>query len=217
MHPIPVLHGMTLGELARMINGEGWLGISPSGETLRADLEVIPCSNYRRDLPFAPPIAPSPNLRSEEAILLYPSLCFFEGTVVSVGRGTTTPFRVLGHPEFAIGSFAFTPEPSPGARHPKHEGQRCYGTSLTALSPEDIRAILDQSGGLHLEWLIAYHDFLAARTAFFNANGFFDKLAGTDRLREQIEHGMDAQSIKAGWQDGLERFRAQRAPYLLYP
>ncbi len=217
MHPIPVLHGMTLGELARMINGEGWLGLSPAGEPLRTDLEVIPCPGYRRTMPFAPPVAPSPNLRSQEAILLYPSLCFFEGTTVSIGRGTETPFRVIGHPEFAIGSFVFTPSPGPGAAHPKHEGVSCYGTALTGLSAEAIRELLAQSGGLNLDWLIGYHDFLAPRTDFFTGNGFFDKLAGTDQLRLQLEKDMDAAAIKATWREGLQNFKAQRAPYLLYP
>jgi uncharacterized protein YbbC (DUF1343 family) len=208
LHPIPVLHGMTLGELARMINGEGWLA---GGR--RCDLTVIPCTGYRRADPWDPPVAPSPNLRSAEAILLYPSLCFFEGTTVSVGRGTPTPFRVLGHPDFGIGSYAFTPEPGPGAAHPKHEGRTCYGTNLTGLDAKTLR----QNARLDLSWLLGYHEYLAPRVPFFLDNGFFDKLAGTGALRRQISEGWDEDRIRASWQTDLERFRAKRQPYLLYP
>lgn len=208
LHPIPVLHGMTLGELARMINGEGWLA---GGR--RCDLTVIPCADYRRTDPWDPPVAPSPNLRSAEAILLYPSLCFFEGTTVSVGRGTPTPFRVLGHPDFAIGSYAFTPEPGPGAAHPKHEGRTCFGTNLTGLDAGTLR----ENARLDLSWLLGYHEYLAPRGPFFLDNGFFDKLAGTDALRRQISEGQDEARIRASWQPDLERFRAKRQPYLLYP
>lgn len=206
MHPIPVLHGMTIGELAKMINGEGWL---EGGIT--CDLTVIPCRNYARDMIYELPVAPSPNLRSTTAIALYPSLCFFEGAIVSVGRGTPEPFERIGHPDFRKGDFSFTPAPSFGASAPKLSGQRCLGYDLSQLSLEEIRG-----KGLNLSWLLEFYQALSARHDFFLPTLFFDKLAGTDQLRKQIEAGWTEAQIRESWKEGLEEFKKKRKTYLVY-
>jgi len=210
MHPIPVVHGMSIGELAQMINGERWLA-----NGVKADLTVIPCRGWNHKKKYVAPIAPSPNLRTERSILLYPSLCFFEGSVVSVGRGTPWPFEVLGHPEFSIGGFQFTPTPGPGSAHPFLEGQACLGTSFQGISVEELR---DQEQ-LMLGPLIVYHEFISRQIGkpFFLQNGFFDRLAGTDQLRLQLEAGLSEDAIRGSWSEGLKAFREARRPYLLYP
>jgi uncharacterized protein YbbC (DUF1343 family) len=207
MHPIPVLHGMTVGELAKMINGEGWLkgGIS-------CELTVIPCRNYSRDMLYELPVAPSPNLRSTKAIALYPSLCFFEGTIVSVGRGTPHPFECIGHPAFRQGDFTFTPAPSFGATAPKLSGQRCLGYDLSQLPLDSIR-----SQGVNLSWLIEFYQLLSPRNEFFLPSLFFDKLAGTDQLRKQITEGWSEEEIRESWREGLKEFKEKRQAYLIYP
>ncbi len=208
MHPVPVVHGMTVGEYARMINGEGWLEGSR-----RCALEVIPCAYYDHRMAYRLPVRPSPNLPNMRAVYLYPSLCFFEGTTVSVGRGTERQFQVYGHPDFPGGDYAFTPEPRPGARHPKHQGKVCRGFSLTDRDPSAIRA----EGRLNLSHLLDFYRDFPDPDAFFRKNGFFDLLAGSDRLRKQIMDGATEAEIRAGWQSGIQAFRARRKPYLLYP
>jgi len=203
MHPIPVVHGMTLGELALMINGEGWLAGG-----VHCELRVIPCRNHRRSLAYSLPIAPSPNLSNDHAIRLYPSTCFFEGTVISEGRGTPWPFEVYGHPELP-GAFEFTPRSLPGvAVHPKWEDQPCRG--------DDLRDFVPEQGWTQLELrflLKAYGDF-PHKEHFFTP--FFDKLAGGTGLREQVEAGWSEEAIRASWQNDLEDFRKLRASYLIY-
>lgn len=199
--PIPVVHGMTLGEIARMAIGEGW--------AKRADLTVVPVENYRRSMRYRLPVPPSPNLPTQHAVLLYPSLCLFEGTVVSLGRGTDFPFEVYGHPKMSGRDFSFTPEPRDGAKNPPLKGELCYGVDLRGKDDELII-----SEGLNLEYLIdAYRD-LDMGDAFFTP--FFEKLIGVDYVRRMIEQGCGADEIRAVWHDDVEAFKVRRRPYLLY-
>lgn len=201
MYPIPVLHGLTIGELAQMINGEGWL---PDG--LRCKLSVVPCAGYDRNMPWSLPVRPSPNLPNDQAIALYASLCLFEGTSVSVGRGTDFPFQVVGGPEYAAHfGFSFVPVSRPGATKPLQEGRTCHGLDLR--QDTTVR-------GFSLAPLLAFYEKSPDKAKFFNA--FFDKLAGTDQLRLQISRGMNEVQIRATWQPALEAFRRRRQAYLMY-
>lgn len=204
--PLPIVYGMTIGELAKMINGEGWLKNS-----VKCKLTVIKCLHYTHQTAVELPVSPSPNLRSTEAIALYPSLCLFEGTIVSVGRGTKQPFEIFGHPQLkgkADYTFTYTPQPGAGAQHPKLEGKQCYGLNLKSFAQQHP---LHQ---LRLDWLIdAYHAL--GRDDFFNAR-WFDLLAGTSTLRKQIIAGKTVQEIRASWQKDLDAFKQKRAKYLLY-
>jgi len=204
MHPIPVLHGMTIAELALMIKGEAWINKAAS-----LDLITIANNHYGRELPYPLPVAPSPNLPNSQAIQLYPSLCFFEATPVSIGRGTDFPFQVVGHDMISLGDFAFTPVSKPGsAMHPKLENQLLFGTDLRQSNIE----------GLNLNLFIqTYRQFKNAGYDFFERANFMDKLAGTDSLRLAIEQGQSAEQIKVAWQTNLQAFKQQRKPYLLYP
>ncbi len=207
MLPIPVVHGLTIAELAQMINGEGWLE-----EGIKAKLEVIRCDGYQHSDIYVLPIKPSPNLPTANSVLLYPSLCFFEGTSFSVGRGTATPFEVFGHPNMSIGSFIFVPKSGEGSTHPKHEGVPCVGWDLSEIGGKRIQ----ETQGLILDWLVdAYRQF-PEKDKFFNSNGFIHKLAGTDQLQKQIEQGYTADEIKASWQSDLSEYNRKRAKYLLY-
>ncbi|PHI19366.1 hypothetical protein CEQ90_13500 [Lewinellaceae bacterium SD302] len=207
MHPVPVVHGMTIGEYGQMINGRGWLD-----DGLRAELTVIPCANYSHGRRYALPIKPSPNLPNERSILLYPSLCFFEGTIVSIGRGTDQQFQIYGHPLLSMGSYIFTPKPGPGSTDPKLNGKSCVGFSLVGQSPELIRS----QGRINLNHLLRAYAQLKDH-AFFDRPDFFDLLAGSSQLRQQIESGMSEKDIRAGWAEGLVDFLQAREPYLLYP
>jgi uncharacterized protein YbbC (DUF1343 family) len=207
MHPIPIVHGMTLGELARMINGEGWLG-----EGRRCDLSVIACEAYARTIPYELPVPPSPNLPNMRSIYLYPSLCLFEGTTVSVGRGTEAPFQLYGAPGFPGGDFTFTPAPGPGSKDPLHKGKLCRGFDLRKLEPAQIR----EKTGLDLAYLLDFYREYPDKQRFFLANNFFDRLAGTDQLRKQIQEGWTEAQIRAAWEPGLQDFLERRKPYLLY-
>jgi uncharacterized protein YbbC (DUF1343 family) len=203
MHPIPVVYGLTIGELAGMINGEGWLN-----KEVRCDLTVIPCEGYVHGDAYSLTVTPSPNLSTDQAVLLYPSTCFFEGTVISEGRGTAMPFEVYGHPELT-GEFSFRPETIPGvARNPKFEGQICYGSDLRNYAPEDGWT------RIHLQWLLeAYHAF-PRKEEFFTS--YFDKLAGTDSLRIQVEAGWHEPRIRDSWQQELDQYKLIRKKYLIY-
>ncbi len=204
MHPIPLLHGMTVGELAKMIKGENWIA---NAENLQ--LTVIPNANYQRDLPYELPIPPSPNLPNSQAIKLYPSLGFFEATPMSVGRGTPFPFQVLGYDQFATDEFSFIPVSTPGAAlNPPLKDKQLYG--------EDLRQVA--TDGLTLAYLMRWQQLFASHAkVLFTAADFMDKLAGTDKLRLQIERGDSEQQIRDSWQGALQRFKQQRQPYLLYP
>lgn len=209
MHPVPLVYGMTIGEYALMIKGEGWID---SHQNL--NMTVIPCHAYDHQTRYKLPVAPSPNLKSETAILMYPSLVFFEGTVVSVGRGTPNPFEVYGHPKLKTGSFTFTPTPSPGASQPKLNGQACFGQSFVKVDPFNLR----KRHALNiLPLLNAYSEFTHSESSpFFLENLFFDKLAGTDKLRKAILDGKSEEEIRDSWQKGLKEFESIRGKYLLY-
>jgi uncharacterized protein YbbC (DUF1343 family) len=205
MDPVPVVHGMTVGEYALMINGEGWLKGS-----VKCDLTVIKCKNYTHKTFYVLPIKPSPNLPNQTSVYLYPSICFFEGTNVSLGRGTTFPFQVFGSPKLPDKGFSFTPESVPGAKKPPLLGIKCYGTDLR----DAIKMKLIPKPELNLDWLIsAYNDF-PEKDKFFIP--YFDVLAGGPVLREQIQKGMTAMQIRETWKEGLEKFGKIRERYLLY-
>jgi len=203
MHEIPILHGMTVGELAKMIKGEGWID-----QAQKLNLTVIPVANYSRDMPYSLPVKPSPNLPNDQSIALYPSLCFFEATPITIGRGTDFAFQVVGYSPVALGEFSFKPRAIKGASmNPKFKDVAVLG--------QDLRDSTIK--GLDLELFInAYHKLSAAGETFFERAGFMDKLAGTDKLRLAIEAGQTEVQIKQSWQQGLDAFRQQRAPYLLY-
>lgn len=203
--PIPVVHGMTLAELALMANGEGWLR-----NGAKAELAVVPCENYTHATRYRLPIAPSPNLRTMLSIYLYPSTCYFEATPVSLGRGTDMPFEVYGHPDMKGREFEFTPRSVAGAKNPPQLDKLCHGVDLRTVGEEEAIAM-----GLNLEYVIdAYRD-LGLGDEFFSS--FFEKLIGRGDIRGMIEKGMSADEIKATWADDVARFREQRRPYLLYP
>ncbi len=208
MHPVPVVYGMTIGEYATMINGEKWLK-----DGIRAELTVIECKKYNHETFYELPVKPSPNLPNIRSILLYPSLCFFEGTTVSVGRGTDKQFQIYGHPEDHVGSYKFTPSPMAGAKYPKHDGKQCFGASLETAT---LGSIFDKKQ-LNLEYLLGMYKRLNTKEVkFFNDNNFFEKLAGTSNLRKQIKAGMNEVEIRNTWKEGLEKFKKIRAKYLLY-
>ncbi len=207
MHPIPVVHGMTIAEYAQMVNGEGWL---KGG--IQCNLSTIACENYNHETVYELPIKPSPNLPNNRSIYLYPSLCFFEGTTISVGRGTNTQFQVYGHSDLAIGNYEFIPEPMDGAKYPKLEGKICKGFDLTKVELTKIR----NEKALNLDYLITAYQNYPNKKDFFLKNKFFDKLAGGADLREQIIAGKTANQIKTTWQKGLNQFKKTRAKYLLY-
>ena len=207
LHPVPIVHGMTVGEYAKMVNGEGWLE-----NGVKCELSVIPVENYTHSDFYELPVRPSPNLPNKNAVYLYPSLCLFEGTIVSVGRGTDFPFQVIGHPDFVTGSYLFTPKSIPGvASKPKYEGVTCFGQNLTGFAEN----ITNQPHQLSLFWLIEYYKILKDKGNFFD--NYFEKLAGTAQLRKQIEEGWSEVQIRESWQPGLEKFRQIRKKYLLYP
>lgn len=207
MHSIPVVHGMTVAELAVMINEEGWLN-----NGIKCDLSYILCKNYTHNTHYSLPIKPSPNLPNMQAIYLYPYLCFFEGTVLSVGRGTVTPFQVIGHPEID-GEYTFTPQSIPGAKYPKHENKICKGGKFF-----DIPLMnLANNKQLKLSYLIDFYQEFPDKETFFLPNHFFDTLAGTDILRKQIIAGKTEKEIRLSWQKDLNDYNKIREKYLLYP
>ncbi len=210
MHPIPVVHGMTVGELARMINGEGWLK-----NGMRCDLTIVPCEAYSHRTIYNLPIKPSPNLPNSRSIYLYPSLCFFEGTAISVGRGTNKQFQLIGAPQLPVRQmpYQFTPVSKSGAKYPKHQNKTCYGFDLSTMR---LDAFYGQNQ-LDLKWLIQIYQDFPNKAQFFNKNNFFDKLAGTSKLRQQIIGGTPEHLIRASWEPALSQFKAKRKQYLLYP
>ena len=207
MHEVPVVHGMTIAEYARMINGEKWLA-----NDLQCKLSYIPCRNYDHSQFYDLPIKPSPNLPNMKSIYLYPSICFFEGTTASEGRGTSFQFQVYGHPDFNGGNYSFTPQSMEGAKHPKHEGKLCKGFNLTKKTYDQLRR--EQ---FNLKYLIEFYEAFPNKSTFFKDNGSFDRLAGTDQLRMQIINGEPLESIKKSWEERLNHFNSIRQKYLLYP
>ncbi len=202
--PIPVVHGMTLGELALMINGEGWLP-----ELKKCDVTIIKCKNYTHKTMYQLPIAPSPNLPNMKSIYLYPSTCLFEGTPVSLGRGTSYPFQVYGHPQMKGYTFNFTPKSIPGAKNPPLLNQKCFGVDLRNIPDENI-----YTKGIDLSYIIDAYKNLKMGNKFFTS--FFENLIGVDYVRKMIVQGKSADEIKEMWKDDVEKFKQQRKPYLLY-
>ncbi|MDR1610917.1 MAG: DUF1343 domain-containing protein, partial [Candidatus Symbiothrix sp.] len=202
--PVPVVHGMTLGELAQMINGEKWL---PKGKTCK--LQVIKCKNYSHETRYHLPVPPSPNLPNMKSIYLYPSTCLFEGTSVSLGRGTAFPFQVYGSPQMKGYDFSFIPQSIPGAKNPPFLNRECYGVDLRNVPDETIWA-----EGINLEYLIDAYNHHPEKEKFFTS--FFEKLIGVDYVRKMIIEGKTAGEIKTSWQSDVEKFKIQQKPYLLY-
>ena len=207
MDPIPIVHGMTFGEYARMANGEGWL---ENGIT--CDLKVIEMLNYEHGKPYISPVPPSPNLNTQQSILLYPSTCLFEGTIISQGRGTYFPFQVLGNPELKEKyTFSFTPVPIAGmSEHPPHVNQECFGLDLRNYNTD----IFIETGRINLSWLMELYNAYPFKDKFFN--NYFDKLAGTVNLKEQIIAGKTEEEIRDSWEPGLSQYKTMRTKYLIY-
>ncbi len=212
MHPVPVVHGMTIGEYAQMINGEKWLK-----NGVQCNLSVISCLGWDHTKFYSLPVAPSPNLPNMTAVYLYPSLCFFEGTIVSIGRGTAWPFQVIGHPDYQPkdnlnGNFEFTPAPNFGAKNPLLNGKKCVGVDLHASSILDLQS----KSALDLSYLIEFYSHIKTNEGFFLTNNFIDLLAGSSALRKQLLAGTSVEEIVASWQADLEAFKILRQRYLLY-
>lgn len=203
MHPIPIVHGLTMGEYAKMINGEKWLK-----NGLQCKLEIVKMEHYTHSTPYSLPIKPSPNLPNDNSINLYPSLCFFEGTNVNAGRGTQKQFQVFGSPflDKNFFDFSYTPASLPGAKDPKHLGKVCYGMDLSEAP---------RINKINLSWLIDAYKHTANKREFFNS--FFTKLAGNTQLQRQIEEGFSEEQIRETWASGLKDFEKMRKKYLIYP
>lgn len=206
LHSVPVVYGMTIGEYARMVAGECWINKASD-----IDLSVIPLADWDRNMIVKLKKKPSPNLPNWQSVYLYPSLCFFEGTVMSIGRGTDFPFQVYGHPEFMIGSFIFTPDSTLSASHPKFKGVHCYGANLNGYA-ENFR---NNNKRINLSWLIGSYEMMKNNDDFFSS--YFETLAGTDELKKQIVAGLSEDEIRKSWQPKINKFKKVRAKYLLYP
>ena len=207
MHPIPLVHGMTVGEYAQMVNGEGWLK-----NGVKCDLTVITCADYDHKDRYQLPVKPSPNLPDMKSIYLYPSLALFEGTVISLGRGTSKPFQVYGHSKMTMGDYNFTPESLPGAKNPPQLGKACRGVDLSGISLEELATI----DSLNLNYVFQAYESYPDPSGFFLSNGFFKLLSGTSQLKEQIEQGVSRREIRESWQKDLEAFKSIRKKYLFY-
>ena len=208
LDPVPIVYGMTIGEYAKMLNGQGWLRGG-----VKAKLTVIPLANYTHSSFYSLPVKPSPNLPNDRSIAFYPSLAFFEGTVFSAGRGTKKPFELYGAPEYRIQKFSFVPRSRAGAKYPKFKGKRCWGVDLSSRSLNAIR----REKELNLSYLLdAYRNYPDKRK-FFLKNRFIDKLAGTSTLRKQVASGVSESAIRKSWQKELNQFKQIRKKYLLYP
>jgi len=201
MHPIPIVHGLTIGEIALMINGENWLG-----NNLKCEIIVIPNENWNHNTNYSLPISPSPNLPNDQSIILYPSLCFFEATDISIGRGTYFPFQVIGFPDKKFGEFQFTPESIIGmSKHPKQENKICYGLDLRAIKPIPK---------FTLQYFITFYN--KAGENIISRERWFNLLAGNSTLQEQIINGLNEEDIRKSWSDDLKTYKAKRKKYLLY-
>lgn len=203
MHQVPVVYGMTIGEYGKMVNGEGWLK-----NGVRCELKVIPINNYNRNAIYELPVKPSPNLPNWEAVYLYPTLCFFEGSIVSVGRGTDTPFQIFGHPNMR-GEYSFTPQSKSGASKPLLEGQRCRGENLV----DYAHGYAYNENQLQLDWIIDAYNQLSDKEFFTN---YFRLLSGDKQMQRDIENGLSADEIRASWKNEIDNFKKIRSKYLIY-
>ncbi|MGB0487044.1 MAG: exo-beta-N-acetylmuramidase NamZ family protein, partial [Flavobacteriaceae bacterium] len=200
MHPIPIVHGMTIGEYALMINGQGWLD-----NKLSCDLKIIKMKNYDRKIVYNTPLKPSPNLPNTKSINLYPSLCLFEGTNVSIGRGTNSQFQIIGNPDWKQYNFSFTPVSMPGAKFPKHKDIKCFGIDLKNTK---------RLSQINLKWILEAYNVTNNKEEFFSKG--FDRLAGNYELRKQIKEGKTEKEIKLSWKEDIQKFKKVRSKYLLY-
>ncbi|UKJ06510.1 exo-beta-N-acetylmuramidase NamZ domain-containing protein [Solitalea lacus] len=208
MHPVPIVHGMTIGEYAKMINGEGWLK-----DGKQCKLKVITMQNWDHNRAYTLPIKPSPNLPNNQSIYLYPSICFFEGTEISLARGTLFPFQAIGAPELTKYSFSFTPKSIPGmSKNPPQENKTCYGIDLRNYNLSGIV----KTKKLNLNWLMEMYKAYPDKEKFFLKTLFFDKLAGTDQLRKQLIAGKTESEIRKSWEPALTQYKEMRKKYLLY-
>ncbi|MFO8001134.1 MAG: DUF1343 domain-containing protein [Marinilabilia sp.] len=205
MHPIPVVHGLTVGELAHMINGEGWLE-----DDMKCDLEVVKMKNYTHDSKYSLPVKPSPNLPNDLSVRIYPSLCLFEATIMSVGRGTDFPFQVVGAPDPVYGDFTFTPRSIEGMdKDPRYKGEKCYGEDFRGLDPWEQK--------FSLEPFFRFYEKSGRDSSFVSRRRWFHLLSGTDKLLQQIEDGMTEEEIQESWEEELETYGKLRKKYALYP
>lgn len=224
MQPIPIVYGMTMGEYALMLAGENWLSenankinaynitTQPSADT-PFHIQVIKCKNYDHNSKYELPVNPSPNLKEMQSVYWYPSTCFFEGTVLSEGRGTDKPFQVFGHPSLPKNLFSFTPKPNEGAKSSKCFYQKCYGWNLSGSTTEVLEKV---DGKIQLRYLLDAYKLFPDKDSFFLKNNFIDKLAGNDQLKQQVKQGLSEEAIRKSWQPGLMAFKAIRKKYLLY-
>ena len=224
MQPVPVVYGMTIGEYALMLAGESWLSekanainaqnitTEPTADT-PFHVTVIKCKNYDHKTKYILPVMPSPNLKQMQSIYLYPSTCFFEGTVMSEGRGTDHPFQIFGHPTLPKTLYSFTPKPNAGAKNSKCFGLQCYGWNLSG-SNEEVLKMVD--GKIQLKYFLEAYKLFPGKDSFFLKNNFIDKLAGTDAFQKQVKEGLSEEAIRKSWQPGLEAFKVIRKKYLLY-
>jgi uncharacterized protein YbbC (DUF1343 family) len=206
--PIALVHGCTVGELARMFDGEQWT--KKQAQKLR--LTVVPCQNYTHQTRYDLPLPPSPNLPDMRSVLLYPSICLFEGTTASLGRGTPTPFQIIGHPDFPDKTFSFVPKSVPASKEPPQLGNVCYGYDYRSRSLDSLRAV----NHLDLKPLLNFYQKMPNKQSFFLSNLFFDKLAGNNTLRQQILEGKSESEIRASWEPALSAYKSIRKKYLLY-
>lgn len=225
MQPIPIVHGMTMGEYALMLAGENWLSekanrinaynvtTKPTTDT-PFHVQVIKIENYDHKTMYELPINPSPNLKEMQSVYWYPSTCFFEGTVLSEGRGTDKPFQVFGHPTLPNNLYSFTPKPNEGAKNSKCFYQKCFGWNLAGSNKEVLQKI---DGRIQLKYLLDAYQLFPGKDSFFLKNNFIDKLAGNDQLKEQVKKGLSEEAIRKTWAPGLNTFKAIRKKYLLYP
>jgi uncharacterized protein YbbC (DUF1343 family) len=224
MQPIPIVYGMTMGEYAQMLAGENWLSAEANKNyryknsienetTLPFLFKVIACKNYDHNTKYVLPVNPSPNLREIQSIYLYPSTCFFEGTVLSEGRGTDKPFQIFGHPSLPNTLFSFTPKPNEGAKSSKCFNQLCYGWNLNNTKEEVLKTIDNK---IQLKYLIEAYKLFPNKDSFFLVNNFFNKLAGNDVLMQQIKASKTEKDIKKSWEKDLQKFKLRRKKYLLY-
>jgi len=224
MQPIPIVYGMTMGEYALMLAGQNWLSenankinaynitTQPSADT-PFHIQVIKCKNYDHNSKYELPVNPSPNLKEMQSVYWYPSTCFFEGTVLSEGRGTDKPFQVFGHPSLPKNLFSFTPKPNEGAKSSKCFYQKCYGWNLSGSTTEVLQKV---DGKIQLRYLLDAYKLFPDKDSFFLKNNFIDKLAGNDQLKQQVKQGLSEEAIRKSWQPGLMAFKAIRKKYLLY-
>lgn len=215
MQPIPIVYGLTIGEYAKMLLGEKWLDkrCYPIPSNSKFKITIVPCKNYTHDSKYILPVNPSPNLKEIQSIYLYPSICFFEGTVISEGRGTDKPFQIFGHPNLPSTLFSFTPKPNDGAKNSKCFNQVCYGWNVSG-SKEDVLKLIENK--IQIKYLLEAYKLFPGKDSFFLKNNFFNKLAGNNTMLQQIKSGKTEAEIRKSWEPELTAFKAIRKKYLLY-